>query len=99
MRTDGIQTKCAICGENDPRVLKEKHHTFGRANGNEILYLCANCHGKISRDQDSAGPKARNRNASDKDRLGFVLISVGSLLEVVGARLKLIGRDLHGNSR
>ena len=88
---------CGICGEDDPRVLKEWHHVFGRVNGSEIIRLCHNCHDKITKDQNSLPPKVRSKNSNEDDKLRFILVSIGSLLELIGKYLKKLGLEMHGN--
>lgn len=85
-----------MCGEDDPRVTMEAHHVFGRANSEETLIICQNCHRKLTYDQNKLAPKKRNRKASKKDRLAFEDVSIGSALELFGKRLKKRGLEKHG---
>ena len=92
---------CTLCGEADPRVLKEEHHIFGRGNGPETIIVCHNCHDKITHDQNLFSPKTRSKKANIADKEAFEDVSVGSLLELTGKRLKTRGnkqRDKHGHS-
>ena len=43
-----INKYCEQCGENDPQVL-EKHHPDKENRPNSWIWLCSNCHSKISR--------------------------------------------------
>lgn len=88
--------KCIFCGENDPRVMKEEHHYFGAANSPETIWLCHNCHDKITHDQNQMPPKARSRKASYEDKQNFEDVSIGSLLEQIGMRLKKRGLKKYG---
>lgn len=88
--------KCMVCGEDDVRVLKQEHHYFGAANSPETIWLCHNCHDKITADQNKMPPKARHRGAPEWDRLNFEDISVGSLLEQIGMRMKKRGMKKYG---
>jgi nitrate/TMAO reductase-like tetraheme cytochrome c subunit len=53
---------CVICSEDDPRVLKEYHHVFGKSNSSEKILLCHNCHDKITHKQNEFPPFARKKN-------------------------------------
>lgn len=86
---------CAICGEQDTRVLKERHHLFGVSNSPETLLLCLNCHRKITEAQNSLAPSFRSRNASEKDKRAYLDVTIGAALELFGKYLK--ERGLHGN--
>ena len=99
MFTKSSHESCAICGESDQRALGEYHHTYGRANSPEILLLCYSCHKKITADQNLFPPRARSRKANEEDKRAFEDVSIGSLLELLGGRLKKRGMDKHGDSR
>jgi 5-methylcytosine-specific restriction endonuclease McrA len=90
---------CAICGEDDPRILMEAHHVFGRANGKEVLILCKNCHSKVTLTQDLLPPKKRSKHANEADRRSFEDASIGSLLELIGEKLKKRGLGRYGRCR
>jgi RecJ-like exonuclease len=98
MITRNIQVSCAICGESDPRVLKQQHHVFGRTNGTETIWLCHNCHDKITYDQNQLSPKVRSRNATFDDKKALEDVSIGSLLELLGDQMKKRGLGKRGNS-
>ena len=93
-----VGSKCAICGEDDPRILKEVHHLFGRANSPVTLVLCRNHHDMISYDQGKMPPASRNKSSSDEDKRNFMLISIGSYLEISGRQLKKLGMKKYNNS-
>jgi hypothetical protein len=87
-----IGSKCTICGEEDPRVLMERHHLFGRNNDNKIItIICISCHRKITIDQNMMPPSARKKGASEEDKRNFMIVSMGSYIEIVGKQLKKIG--------
>jgi hypothetical protein len=92
-RNRTVTTVCYSCGEDDPRVL-EKHHIFGRNNSDELVFQCKNCHAKITDEQNRITPNARSKNASPQERRGFILVTVGSLLELIGKYLKNIGHEV-----
>ena len=87
---------CAFCGEQDTRVLKERHHLLGVANSPETLLICLNCHRKITETQNSVAPYVRSRNASEEDRRAYVDVTIGAALELFGKYLKERGLK-HGN--
>lgn len=92
-----VRMVCSNCGEDDPTVI-EMHHIYGRNNSEETTPLCQNCHTKITQDQNKISPSLRSKNASPNEKQGFLLVTVGSLLELVGKTLKNLGHEviLHG---
>jgi hypothetical protein len=84
---------CAICGEDDTRVLKQYHHVFGKKFDKEKILLCHNCHDKITHEQNKLPPKVRKAK-SEIFLIVFVLRSVGALLEVIGKNLIRISDSL-----
>lgn len=76
---------CSICGENDPRVLKEYHHIFGKSIGKEKILLCHNCHDKITYEQNKFPPKIR-KSLSNISKIVFSLKTQGALLELIGKK-------------
>ncbi len=100
MTTRVINGKCVVCGEDDPRVLGEYHHTYGRSNdAKSVILLCFGCHRKITIDQNQFQPKVRSHKASDRDKRNFEDVSIGSLLELIGRRLKKRGLDKYADRR
>jgi len=85
---------CYICGEDDPRILKEEHHIFGKANSEEKVLLCLNCHSKITQAQNKLPPKVRSNDASERDKIVVAIVSQGSILEVIGKKQKEFGYRL-----
>ncbi len=88
-----VSNCCFLCGEDNPKILRkiEKHHIDGRKNSDEVIPLCPNCHTKITFKQNSISPTKR-KSTTEIDKLGFLLISNGSLLEVIGHNQVEIGR-------
>jgi len=86
------------CGEDDPSVLKEEHHLFGRANASETILLCHNCHDKITHVQNKLPPKARSKGAKPEDKQAYEDVTTGRYLEIVGKRLQKRGLDKYGKS-
>ena len=70
---------CAICDEDDPRVLKEEHHIFGRMNSPETIVLCRNCHDKVSAEQNELAPIDRKANKDPIKKMVYKLRSMGAL--------------------
>lgn len=78
---------CSICGEDDSRVVKERHHIFGRNNSDEVTLLCRNCHDKITSEQNKFPPKARCKEADPEQKDAYMDASIGGLLKTTGDML------------
>ena len=91
---------CAACGEDDPRVLKEEHHTFGRENGPDTIVLCRNCHDKITAVQNELVPSQRRASKDSVQKTAYKLRSIGALNIRTGEELIKISEDIqrHGKS-
>jgi hypothetical protein len=87
---------CVGCGEDDTRLFQD-HHIYGKTNSNDVTPLCLNCHAKVTFNQNKCSPSARSSSASDEQKLGILLVSVGSLLESIGKTLKDRGYGLISN--
>ena len=85
--------RCIICAEDDECVI-QMHHLYGRSNSDEMSPLCMNCHAKITKEQNKLPRKIRSGNASPDDKLRFILVSIGALLEIIGKQLRLIGQGV-----
>jgi len=85
--------RCIKCAEDDASVI-EMHHVYGRSNSDEMIPLCKNCHAKVTNEQNKLPRKVRSGNASPDDRLRFILVSIGALLEMIGKQLRLIGQGV-----
>jgi len=88
-----VSLRCIKCAEDDASII-ELHHVYGRSNSEEIIPLCKNCHAKITKEQNKLPRKVRTGNASSDDRLKFILVSVGTLLEGIGKQLRLLGLEV-----
>jgi hypothetical protein len=84
---------CVGCGEDDSRLF-QSHHIFGKMNSTDTFPVCLNCHTLVTLNQNKSSPLARSSSATDEQKLGFLLISVGSLLERIGKNLKNNGYGL-----
>ncbi|WP_321431122.1 HNH endonuclease [uncultured Methanolobus sp.] len=84
--------RCLRCSEDDPELI-ELHHVYGRNNSEETVPLCKNCHFKVTKQQNKLPRKVRSSNASRKDKLRFMLVSMGVLMEGMGKQLRLIGLE------
>ena len=78
---------CAVCGEDDPRVLKEEHHIFGRMNSTETIVLCRNCHDKITSKQNELAPSDRKAGTNQTQKIAYKLRSIGALSIRIGEEL------------
>ena len=94
-----IPKMCFICGEDDPRILRkcEDHHIFGKFNLDFTILLCPNCHAKITATQNSIAPKKRTKFASRNEKIGFMLVSYGKLMELIAKKSQEIGFELIKN--
>lgn len=87
---------CSACGEDDPEVI-EMHHIYGKNNSERVVPLCKNCHSKITKEQNKLSPKARSKNASNNQKRGFQILSIGALLKELGTRLITLGHEMVQN--
>lgn len=78
---------CTVCGEDDPTVLKEEHHIYGRANSPDTITLCHNCHDKITSKQNEVSPSDRKANASPINKRAYKIRSIGALSIRMGEEL------------
>lgn len=93
VREENAGIVCVGCGVDEPQLL-QTHHIFGKTNSNNTSPLCLNCHFLITLNQNKSSPSARSSSATEEQKLGFLLISVGSLLERIGKNLKNNGYGL-----
>lgn len=91
---------CAVCGEDDPRVLKEEHHIFGRMNSAETTLLCRNCHDKITAVQNETAPSNRKADSNPIQKVAYKLRSIGALNIRAGEELIKTSEEIlkHGKS-
>ena len=66
-----INKYCEHCGENGPKVL-ERHHPDKANNPEYTIWLCSNCHSKISREETSQ--RAKQKKAEKQSILTQSLI-------------------------
>lgn len=86
--------QCYICGESDPSILTlEEHHLFGRKFGKQKIWLCLNCHKKITDEQNKLPTKIRKSHSS-KSKLVFAINSIGALNKLSGEKLIQISHEL-----
>lgn len=86
---------CAICAEDDPDILKEFHHVFGRGNNPIAIPLCLNHHYKITKKAQNKLPRyIKKKTAPKKFKIIFILRSMSVLLEVVAKELQKISEDI-----
>ena len=83
---------CPACGQEDWRIFQE-HHFFGRHHGPETVWLCANCHSKITDDQKDF---PMNMRVGDPRllRIGHFLLNLASFLRVTIEYLVEFGEEL-----
>jgi hypothetical protein len=93
LRNGTVRLACSVCGEDDPTVI-EFHHPFGRNNSDEIIPVCKNCHAKITKNQNKISPLSRSKKALPQEKRGYLLVTVGSLLELIGKTLKDLGHEV-----
>jgi superfamily I DNA/RNA helicase len=97
LRRLGTQNpNCVACGESDPAVL-ELHHIAGRKHHVDLSILCANCHRKAS---DRQRNRIEGVEASDRrlDRIGYYLLGLADLLEMVAGTFRSFGAWLIAHS-
>ncbi|MFA5125386.1 MAG: hypothetical protein WC462_00080 [archaeon] len=89
--------KCVACDETDERVLRkiEAHHVFSRGYSEETVYLCPNCHARITADQNKFAPKTRKKKSPSRRLLA--IHSSLSLLETISAKSKQIIEEIIGD--
>jgi hypothetical protein len=85
--------RCVVCGEANP-ILLEKHHLYGRKISDELAWLCKNCHYSVSYHQNRLPRSVRDTPNSESERLAFILVTNGALLERQGAYIRQIGEKI-----
>lgn len=93
LRTGKTHVVCSVCGIEISSGI-EQHHIFGRNNADDTTPLCLNCHAVVTQEQNKVSPKLRSSSASPQQKRGFLLVSVGSLLELIGKTLKNLGHEV-----
>lgn len=86
---------CVVCGEADTATL-ELHHIAGKRYSQDLAIVCANCHRKLSFRQRNRVPPLNSRSQLDRQDIGYYLIGLADLLELVAVSLRRFGRWLIG---
>jgi hypothetical protein len=73
---------CIICGATDPIVLEE-HHIAGRKHSDLMVTLCANCHQKLSRRQQSYPISWLEAGASPLACIAYTLRGLADILRAI----------------
>ena len=84
---------CSVCGIEIPSGI-EQHHIFGRNNADDTAPFCLNCHAVVTQEQNKVSPKLRSSSASTQQKRGYLLVTVGALLELIGKTLKNLGHEV-----
>ncbi len=78
---------CFICQTFDERVLiLEKHHYLGKKYSDLTIWLCLNCHKKITDSQNKLPVKVR-KSYYRRNKDIFALCSIGALYKELGQEL------------
>ena len=85
--------RCVVCGEENP-ILLERHHLYGKKISDELVWLCKNCHYSVSYYQNRLPLSVRSNPSSDNERLAFILVTNGALLERQGIYLREAGEKM-----
>ncbi len=74
---------CFLCGEDEPSILKEfeNHHLWGKANSDDKILLCLNCHAYVTNKQNQLSPEIRSRKATPLNRKLYSLFSFFAFLK------------------
>jgi len=92
MKRDGKTTLCCIiCGEDNPSVI-EIHHLYGKANSDEAVPLCMNCHKKITDEQNKFPPDKRSGAA-------YAALSAGTFFRLLSERLVKVSHEVVNDGR
>ncbi len=89
--------RCVVCGEDFPKCL-EAHHIGKRAFDDATEFVCLNCHQKLS-DAQLDQPRAPNREATREERIGYFLLGLADLFEMLIKKLKEFGDHLLAQHR
>lgn len=83
---------CGTCGERDYRTL-ERHHVAGRKHDPDTAFICANCHRKVTDDQQDH-PAISAKADTMLAAIGMFLLGLVDLLELVIEKLSAFGLEL-----
>ncbi len=84
--------RCPFCGIDEPLVF-ELHHIAGRANGDEALPVCRNCH-RILSDGQKDHPPGNSNPPSDSERIAHFLLGLADMFELLVKRLREFAEKL-----
>jgi hypothetical protein len=84
--------RCAICGNDDWRVIEE-HHPDTRKRDNLVVLLCANDHRRVTYDQ-KVHPKELPGCDEMLVRIGNFLLGLADMLAIILDRLYEFGEAL-----
>jgi hypothetical protein len=88
---------CAICGEDDWRVL-ELHHVAGKAYDGLLVPVCRNCHRKASDNPKGHPAEHGSEPPSLEKRLAHFLSGLADFLILLAKRLKEFSKELFANA-
>ncbi len=83
---------CGTCGEADYLTL-ERHHVAGRKHDPDTVFICANCHRKVTDDQQDH-PAIDAKADAMLAAIGMFLLGLVDLLELVIDKLSAFGLAL-----
>ncbi len=89
--------RCKACGESDDRCF-DHHHLAGRKNSPFTVLLCKNCHAKLS-DHQKDQPKQAKAPSDPIEAIGFFLLGLADLFELLVEKLREFGLHLIGRAR
>lgn len=89
--------RCTVCGERDDRCF-EHHHLGGRKNDPATIILCKNCHAKAS-DKQRDHPRQTKTPSDRIEAIGFFLLGVADLFELLIEKLREFGLHLIERAR
>ena len=89
--------RCAICGETDPHCL-ELHHPGGKANTDETVIHCRNCHRKVEIYRNDH-PAQIDTPPDLAERAGHFLLGLADVLVLLVEQLRRLGRELIERAR
>ncbi|WP_439575951.1 HNH endonuclease signature motif containing protein [Phreatobacter sp.] len=84
--------RCVVCGEDFPKCL-EAHHIAGRKHDEATVFACHNCHQKLS-DAQLDQPRVPDRETTREERIGYFLLGLADLFELLIKKLQEFGRHL-----
>lgn len=87
MKVVNMSKSCFICDESDEKILiLEKHHIYGKKYSKETVWLCLNCHKRITDEQNKLPVRVR-KSYSRQDKDTVAIASIGALMKRMGYEL------------